>query len=160
MAILSKISLISQFKRFPKTPSQKHKTMEGETNHLIELGLGSNTGPPSISSLGFFKYIYTCYGKRSRNLFVKWNDCNRRLARAIRQRRFLLRCRKEDVNIPKHIDDTCKRQFNVNFCSRMIRNKNYKFLKHHERNLLNWEIRDIFDKIAPGIHAVGTSDCL
>ena len=27
--------------------------MEGETNHLIELGLGSNTGPPSISSLGF-----------------------------------------------------------------------------------------------------------
>ncbi|XP_044744343.1 uncharacterized protein LOC123306421 [Coccinella septempunctata] len=57
--------------------------------------------------MGFFNQIMTIYGMNMVLHFKEWSKDNKRLARSINNRIFLLRCRKSGI-YPKHIVNEVK----------------------------------------------------
>ena len=118
--------------------------MDGTQNSTnIVLGHRLDNDPSSpTTAMSFFKSIENLYGFTIKKLLKNWLNFNERLAKAIPQRRFLLRCKKDNI-FPRHIEQTSKRLNNIVFFSRTYTRKRECYIYHQKIKLLDWEISDV-----------------
>ena len=92
--------------------------------------------------MGFLQHIRDNFGVNTSTLMKKYIHTNIRIAKTVSTRRFLLKCRSNDVT-PKHIIALKNRLNNITFHSKSSHYKHQSAISNFSTKILNNEIRDI-----------------
>ena len=105
--------------------------MEGTPYFNINYGLRSNND--QIPKAGFFQYIKVTFNFKLVKLLKRWTFLRQSLASSIARRNFLLQCRNKDV-FPKNIQNTSKRNYNINFYSNSCSSSHKNLISFIQKN--------------------------
>ena len=89
------------------------------------------TPTTTSTSLSFIQNIGLIHGTLAKDLFKEAMNTIHKLAEAASKRRFLLRCRSNDL-FPSHIVNTCKHHNNVVFSSQYCK-KRFSVLRENSK---------------------------
>ena len=99
-----------------------------------------------MESFFFYAYITSIYGIQTTKIFKEYANYNRKLAKRIPQRIFLLRCRKAKL-VPGFIQNYCRQFSNLSVYDNKQRNKVDSIIANFQIKVLNVLITDKVNNI-------------